>query len=147
MSSMSWPEVCGHCRAYCPSKETPLTGYCNIRKSEADYISRGCPFGTFREDLIELDAIELHTLLQKTGPMFWGGMTIRVGKPYRANMDLMQQDSFHMQTDLGNNIHVLHANHSHRHADYLILVHTKTGRSVVIEFPEENKEEDDVQSE
>lgn len=45
-----------------------------------------------------------------------------------------RQDLFHMGTKLGSNVTILHRNFDSQEAKYLIIVNTKTGERMKLEF-------------
>ena len=64
-----------------------------------------------------------------------GSITILKGEKYKVGIDLMQQDTFHMGSRMGENVDLLFRTHSTEHMEYLIVVDTESGDSVTLEFP------------
>ena len=70
-------------------------------------------------------------------------MSIEYLKPFAMNeeelntdgtLNPFHQDLSNMGTRLASNVVVMHQNHDHEHADWLILVNTKTGERIKINF-------------
>ena len=56
--------------------------------------------------------------------------------PFPPNSNPMAHDHYHMGTNLGSNVMVLHENHKDKPCQYLIIVHRPTGQRLSIMFPE-----------
>lgn len=56
--------------------------------------------------------------------------------PFPPNSNPMVHDRYHMGTNLGSNVMILHENHTNAPAQYLIIVHRPTGQRVRVMFPE-----------
>jgi len=48
-------------------------------------------------------------------------------REFDPDVNIFAQDAFHMGTVLAENILILHANHPHQRADYLLIVNRETG--------------------
>lgn len=63
-------------------------------------------------------------------------MTIHTLPPFPAHSNPFHHDITRMGTPLGDNVMVMHSNHSHEHANHLIVIDIRTGQRLLIEFEE-----------
>lgn len=66
---------------------------------------------------------------------------IQVLKSFPPNSNPFHHDGYHMGTQLGSNVTVMHENHSDKFMRYLIIVNTETGDRIRIDFQEEKEKE------
>jgi hypothetical protein len=59
---------------------------------------------------------------------------------YDTGLALTTQDSYHMVTNMGLNVTILHAKHPSEVCDYLIVVDVTTGKSIRISFTDRGRE-------
>ena len=62
---------------------------------------------------------------------------VKPGKQYKPNTNPMLQDLYHMGQRMGKNVDLLFSTHASEEMKYLIVVNTKTGESIRIEFKDE----------
>ena len=55
---------------------------------------------------------------------------------FPPNSNPFCHDPYHMGTQLGSNVIVMHENHNDKPADYLIIVHIPTGQRIRVLLPE-----------
>lgn len=65
-----------------------------------------------------------------------GKIAVQTGRQYDPDVNLMAQDLFHMAQKIGSNVTIMFATHPHMEMKYLIVVDTRTGGSIRIDFPE-----------
>ena len=65
-----------------------------------------------------------------------GGMAIEEMSAFPEGKNPFEHDRFHMGTNLGDNVLIMHPNHPDKEAEYLIVVNKRTGKRIRIYFPE-----------
>lgn len=61
-------------------------------------------------------------------------ISANVLKPFPPNENPFNHDLFNMGTKMGKDLMIMHANHDTEDCKYIVLINTKTGERVKIEF-------------
>lgn len=61
-------------------------------------------------------------------------MTTEKLDSFPPNSNPFHHDAYHMGTQIGSNCTIMHPNHSNKECDYIIVINTKTGERLKINF-------------